>query len=130
MLLVTSVDRKPLVTEVQQTRPFVTTGQGPGGNWEQSIEQVLIVVLCLPPEAETTRKVLPAPQRTMLISKTDELETLGIAVCDAARAERALSFRTKSPIIPRYIWTTSSSDSAAMALQRPETMGAQCLSHP
>jgi len=59
----------------------------------------------------------------LLITKTDEAETLGTAVSEATRAELALSFMTNGPGVPQDIRAISSSDLAAMGLQRRNGMG-------
>jgi flagellar biosynthesis GTPase FlhF len=59
----------------------------------------------------------------LLVTKTDEAESLGTAVSEAARAELALSFMTNGPVVPRDIRAISSSDLAVMGLRRGESMG-------
>jgi flagellar biosynthesis protein FlhF len=59
----------------------------------------------------------------LLVTKTDEAESLGTAVSEAARAELALSFMTNGPVVPRDIRAISSSDLAVMGLRRGDSMG-------
>jgi len=59
----------------------------------------------------------------LLITKTDEAETLGAAVSEAKRAELALSFMTNGPSVPQDIRAISSSDLAVMGLQRRGNAG-------
>jgi flagellar biosynthesis GTPase FlhF len=59
----------------------------------------------------------------LLVTKTDEAESLGTAVSAAARAELALSFLTNGPVVPRDIRAISSSDLAVMGLRRGDSVG-------